>query len=190
MSLILQSKQSLKSFIKKDQSRWIFTLIVSLIVHLIIIFPYFPTTVNKHTPRLLSLTEVTLYKKPPPKQKVVEKKIEKKKPKPKPKHVETPPQEIEEPEPEPTEAFEYPDNPKPLYPRVAIQRGWQGTCILEIQILTDGTVGTIVLLKTSGRKLLDQSAIRAVRNWKFEPATKKGKTIKSKLKVPIEFKLE
>ena len=104
------------------------------------IFPYFPTTVNKHTPRLLSLTEVT-YKKPPPKQKVVEKI----KAKPKPKRIETPPQEIEEPEPEPTEAFEY----RAILNSIqSCHSTWLARDLyLEIQILTDGTVGTGVLLK-------------------------------------------
>ena len=178
------------SFIFSKKYQWYISICLSIVIHTIVIFPYFPKTIIKNQPQLMPLTEVTLYKKPPPKQKIIEKIVKKKKLKPKPKHVEKPPEEIPEPEPEPTEAVEYPDNQKPLYPRVAIQRGWQGTCILELQILEDGTVGNIILLKTTGRKLLDQSAIRTVKYWRFKPATKKGKTIKTKIKVPIEFKLE
>lgn len=164
--------------------------ILSLLLHLFILFPYFPTQNIDYKPDILPLTEVTLYKKPPPKQKIIKKIVKKKKPKPKPKKVEEPPQEELEPDPEPTPVMDNLDNPRPIYPSVAIQRGWQGVCILELEVLVDGSVGSISLIKSSGRKLLDQSAVKAVRFWKFTPATKKGKPVKSRLKVPIEFKLQ
>ena len=176
--------------IKQPQHRFFISLFLSFIIHTIVIFPYFPSKEIKNKPQLISLTEVTLYKKPPPKKKIIKKIIKKKVSKPKPKHVKKPPKEIIEPEIEPTPVYDNLTNTKPIYPKIAIQRNWQGTCILELEVLNDGSVGNIKLLKTSGRKLLDQSAIRAVRFWKFTPATKKGKNIKSKLKVPIEFKLE
>ena len=179
----------LKQSIKKHR-RWISSFLVSLLLHILVIFPYIPQQKYDIEPQLMQMTEVRLYNKPPPKKKIKKKIIKKKKPKPKPKHVEKPPEpkkEEPEPDPVPTEAYEVKGNPKPIYPNIAIQRGWQGICILQLQILEDGTVGKISLLKTTGRKLLDQSAIRAVKYWKFKPATKKGKVVKSKLKVPIEF---
>ena len=176
--------------IKHPKNRFFIAFFLSFILHTIVIFPYFPSKELKNKPQLISLTEVTLYKKPPPKKKIIKKIVKKKATKPKPKEVKTPPKEIIEPEIEPTPVYDNLVNTKPVYPKIAIQRNWQGTCILELEVLTDGTVGSIKLLKTSGRKLLDQSAIRAVRFWKFTPATKKGKNIKSKLKVPIEYKLE
>ena len=180
----------IQTFILDKKQRFIVSLVLSIVIHSFIIFPYLPSKKIKNKAQILTLTEVSLYKKPPPKKKIIKKIIKKKNPKPKPKKVEKPPKKIIEQDIDPTPILDNLKNPKPVYPKIAIQRGWQGTCILELEVLNDGTVGSIKLLKTSGRKLLDQSAIKAVRYWNFTPATKKGKNIKSKLKVPIEFKLE
>ena len=49
------------------------------------------------------------------------------------------------------------------YPEIAAQRGQQGTCLLRITIDRKGNVSDVTLLESSGHRILDDEAIRAVR---------------------------
>ena len=42
----------------------------------------------------------------------------------------------------------------------------------------------------SGSRLLDQEAMRAVRGWKFRPATQNGRPAAGWVIVPIDFRLQ
>jgi protein TonB len=80
-------------------------------------------------------------------------------------------------------------NPKPEYPRLARNRGWQGKVLLRVQVTAEGRSGAVNVHKSSGYEMLDESAIDAVEKWKFIPA-KRGETpIASSVIVPIIFKL-
>jgi len=48
------------------------------------------------------------------------------------------------------------------YPRSAIRRGWEGRVELAVQIDTQGQIGLIRILQSSGHSLLDQAAIQSV----------------------------
>jgi len=48
------------------------------------------------------------------------------------------------------------------YPRSAIRRGWEGRVELAVQIDTQGQIGVIRILQSSGHRLLDQAAIQSV----------------------------
>jgi protein TonB len=80
--------------------------------------------------------------------------------------------------------------PLPAYPPLAKAHRWEGVTLLRVEVLTDGSVGKVVLLASSGHNELDQTAIRAVQGWKFEPAKRGDTTIASFIKVPIRFKIE
>ncbi|NQY89926.1 MAG: energy transducer TonB [Colwellia sp.] len=60
-------------------------------------------------------------------------------------------------------------NPAPVYPRFARKRGWQGKVQLNLLISRVGEVSKIKLLKSSGYKLLDNSAITTLQQWRFVP---------------------
>lgn len=49
------------------------------------------------------------------------------------------------------------------YPELAALSGLQGTLYLQFDILKDGSLGNLELLKTSGYKILDDEALRAIR---------------------------
>ncbi|MDI6732364.1 MAG: energy transducer TonB [Planctomycetota bacterium] len=80
-------------------------------------------------------------------------------------------------------------NKPPSYPRLARLLGQEGLVVLLVEITDDGIVSDIKLIKSTGYKLLDESAIKSVKGWRFIPATKNGKTLASRTEIPIRFKL-
>jgi protein TonB len=85
---------------------------------------------------------------------------------------------------------DYVVNPKPRYPRLAVSRSQEGTVILWVEVLPDGSVGEVEIFKSSGHTILDRSALRAVRKWQFKAGTKMGRPITMKVKVPVVFRLK
>lgn len=58
----------------------------------------------------------------------------------------------------------------PIYPAWAQTKGIEATIILEFTVLPDGSVKeAIVVRQTTGYPRLDETAIRALREWKFVP---------------------
>ena len=172
---------------------WKVSILISFFFHIVILFPHVPFSKITQEAEPLITSEVILYKKPPPK-KQPKKPIKKNKlkPKPKPKKIIKPPspKKIIK-EFEPMEASVSKGNQRPIYPRIAIKRGWEGTVVLRVEVLDDGSVGGIIILSSSGRKILDKSALKSVKTWMFKPATNNyNKAIRSFLKVPVEFRLQ
>ena len=85
---------------------------------------------------------------------------------------------------------DYLRNPKPKYPRAARERHWQGTVLLRVEVLADGTAGQIEIAKSSGFPVLDEAALQAVHAWKFLPARVGETSVRSQVEVPIVFRLE
>lgn len=83
----------------------------------------------------------------------------------------------------------YRENPSPGYPEMARQQGYEGVVLVQAEILADGRVGRAVISKSSGYAILDQTAIKAVMAWKFEPAKKSGIPYKTWAELPIKFVL-
>jgi TonB family protein len=76
----------------------------------------------------------------------------------------------------------------PVYPDSARVNGVQGTVVLEVEILKDGSIRDIHVRRSVPG--LDEAAIEAVRKARFEPALSEGKPIDVKLHIPVEFKLD
>ena len=49
------------------------------------------------------------------------------------------------------------------YPELAAQSGIQGTLYIKFDIMKDGSLGDLELLKSSGYRILDDEALRAIR---------------------------
>jgi len=81
----------------------------------------------------------------------------------------------------------YRENPPPGYPELARQQGYEGVVLVAAEILADGRVGKALVSKSSGYAILDQSAVKAVKQWKFEPAKKAGVPCKTWAELPIKF---
>ena len=81
-------------------------------------------------------------------------------------------------------------NPKPHYPLLARNRGIEGRVVVNVSISAQGTVKTISVGQSSGSRLLDKAAVKAVKKWRFHPVLHNGKAIPSSETVPIVFRLE
>ena len=81
-------------------------------------------------------------------------------------------------------------NVHPSYPRMARQRGWEGEVMLWVTVSQLGEVIRSGVEKTSGHEILDHSALKAVRTWRFSPAFKNGIPVESLIHVPVAFLLE
>lgn len=84
----------------------------------------------------------------------------------------------------------YLNNPKPPYPPVAFQMRIEGTVSLKVLVLPDGKAGEVLLGRSSGNSLLDQSAMNTVAQWQFVPAKSQGKDISQWVSIPITFSLK
>jgi protein TonB len=91
---------------------------------------------------------------------------------------------------EPDYQAEYLHNPKPPYPTAAVRMGYQGLVLLDIEVLADGSVGGVQLLKSSGYKILDNAAMQAVKTWRFTPGRRLGQPVTAHATVPIRYIFE
>lgn len=81
----------------------------------------------------------------------------------------------------------YKENAPPVYPEIARVRGYEGIVLLSAEVLPNGRVGEIKIRKSSGYAILDQSALQAVKPWKFEPAKRAGNPFTAWVELPIKF---
>ncbi|HEY0666047.1 MAG TPA: energy transducer TonB [Gallionella sp.] len=93
------------------------------------------------------------------------------------------------PDLEPDYRAAYLNNPQPGYPLAARRMGWQGKVVIEVEVLADGTPGEVIVQQSSGREVLDDAALRAVRGWRFVPARVGGIAVTKRFQIPIAFNL-
>jgi TonB family protein len=84
----------------------------------------------------------------------------------------------------------YAENPKPLYPQEAREKGYEGEVVLRVEVLISGRVGQIEIKKSSGYELLDLSALTTVKQWRFIPAKKDEVPIPLWVNIPVKFQLQ
>ena len=71
--------------------------------------------------------------------------------------------------------------PRPEYPLAARKRHWTGAGVFACKIRSNGTVASVDVLRSTGHQMLDQAAITAFRQWRFQPGDIKA------VKIPIDF---
>ena len=81
------------------------------------------------------------------------------------------------------------NNPHPPYPIIARKKGIEGSLILSVSVNNDGSVGNVIIKKSSGHKILDKVSKETIEKWLFVPAKRMGQTIKDDIQVPIKFVL-
>ncbi len=75
----------------------------------------------------------------------------------------------------------------PEYPAGARSQHIQGPVVLDVQVLSDGKVGTIGIV--SGHPLLAEAAVHAVRQWKYQPNVVNGRPVEGQTRITIHFTL-
>jgi TonB family protein len=77
----------------------------------------------------------------------------------------------------------------PIYPVDAIKHREQGTVVLKILVGIDGKPETVQVDQSSGSASLDQAAVKAAKQWQFQPGMKDGKPYSGWTRVPVSFHL-
>jgi TonB family protein len=80
---------------------------------------------------------------------------------------------------------------KPRYTAEAMRAKISGAVLLEAVVLADGTVGNVEVVQSLDPLFgLDQNAIRAVKQWRFEPGTRDGTPVAVLVTVEMTYTLK
>ncbi|MCX7094601.1 MAG: energy transducer TonB [Methylobacter sp.] len=91
---------------------------------------------------------------------------------------------------EPRAGAGYLDNPAPVYPEVAMERGWEGKVLMKVHVQANGKPDNVSVVKSSGKEVLDDEAVRTVKQWSFVPAMRGTTPVDGWVTVPISFNLQ
>ncbi|OYV00075.1 MAG: hypothetical protein CFE26_24535 [Verrucomicrobiales bacterium VVV1] len=78
----------------------------------------------------------------------------------------------------------------PTYPSALLSKGVGGRVMISCVIDASGQVVSSSIKQSSGHSELDKAALAAVARWKFKPAVKEGRSIKSTCSVPFNFEVK
>jgi protein TonB len=79
---------------------------------------------------------------------------------------------------------------KPEYPESARRGSVEGVTMLRFLVTETGKVGEILVEKTAGHPDLDGAAMRAVKQWLFEPARRGRQAVAVWVTLPVRFQLD
>ncbi len=80
-------------------------------------------------------------------------------------------------------------NPLPRYPYLARWRGQEGRVLLRVLVSAAGEAKAVSIRQSSGYRLLDEAALKAIGAWRFFPARKAGIPAADAVDVPVSFRL-
>jgi TonB family protein len=75
----------------------------------------------------------------------------------------------------------------PQYPEAARKRGLEGWVELAFTVMPNGTVDDVEVRNASPADVFDEAAIRAVRQWRFEPVVRNGEKIQQRAMIRLKF---
>lgn len=80
----------------------------------------------------------------------------------------------------------------PVYPEFQKKMGIEGSVHLNVEVFANGKVGAVEVLQSlmAGPGGLDEAAIKAVRQWEFNPAKSGGQPVGCWVTFPITFSLQ
>ncbi len=79
---------------------------------------------------------------------------------------------------------------KPLYPLSARRLGLTGYVQLELIVTASGDVTDVEVMDSAGLRSFERSAVQAIRQWKFKPATLRGVPVAVRCRKRITFRLK
>ena len=74
---------------------------------------------------------------------------------------------------------------RPVYPKLARQKKAHGPVLLRVVVDKEGRVDTVQVLE--GSTLLAQSAVDAVKQWRYRPYLHRGEAVVFQTKVSVDF---
>ena len=77
----------------------------------------------------------------------------------------------------------------PAYPIEARRQSQQGEVKLRVLVSAFGKAQWVRVVESSGHELLDNEAVKAVKQWEFEPKVIERARIELTIDVPISFKI-
>jgi TonB family protein len=77
----------------------------------------------------------------------------------------------------------------PEYPSASMRAGEQGGTVLQVRVDESGQASEVRIARSSGYPRLDESAVRAVRQWKFAAATKDALAVPAWGELELRFNL-
>ena len=77
----------------------------------------------------------------------------------------------------------------PVYPYAAKRRNLTGDLLLQFIVDDSGYVGHVKVIKSQPKGIFDESAIRAVKKWRFKPGYVEGEAVSTRVIVPINFRI-
>lgn len=75
------------------------------------------------------------------------------------------------------------------YPSIALRKKLQGVVLLRVRVGVDGSALDVTVERSSSHPVLDQAAVRSVREWRFIPEIRAGAAVEGYVLVPIQFRL-
>jgi protein TonB len=78
---------------------------------------------------------------------------------------------------------------EPVYPESARRARMSGQVVIEAVITDRGEVASPRVLQSTAEPLLNDEALKAVRQWRYRPATFRGKPVRVYLTVTVTFRL-
>jgi len=76
---------------------------------------------------------------------------------------------------------------QPVYPEAARKRGVEGWVELAFTVMPNGTVEDVEVRNASPANVFDDSAVRAIRGWRFEPVERNGEKVAQRAMVRLRF---
>jgi TonB family protein len=79
---------------------------------------------------------------------------------------------------------------KPLYTDAAKKERIQGTVVMDVVVQSDGSVGDVTVTRSLDQTYgLDDEAVKAMKQWTFDPGKKDGKAVPVLVQVEMSFTL-
>lgn len=78
----------------------------------------------------------------------------------------------------------------PVYPMAAKRRGIEGWVRVRFVVGKDGSVGSIKVAESKPPGIFDQSVVRCVSGWRFQPGKVGGAAVSTWVETTVRFKLE
>jgi TonB family protein len=76
---------------------------------------------------------------------------------------------------------------QPVYPPEALRKNIEGWVELAFTVMPNGSVEAIEVRNSSPENTFDEAAIRAVKQWRFEPVVRNGKAVPQRAMVRLRF---